>query len=159
MNKSRKRCPGCKASNGEYHRPGCAIETCPHCGHELHRCMARPGGCRRNHSRIWPPPLDDRIPWNGHIIGIRECLEFGWTVRPVHGQFVRCPPTHPKARLELARLYCEARWDRDRQRFVRTSKLDGRRPVQPPASFSREPIVVPPPPPKGRRTKEARPAP
>ncbi len=58
-------CPKCHAKIGEWHAPGCEREKCPYCGRRLRTCLKT--GClvKPMNSPLWPPPLDDRIPWSG----------------------------------------------------------------------------------------------
>jgi hypothetical protein len=61
--------------------------------------------------------------WTGLWPGVAECREFGWYAYfgPEHGEtgWVRCSPDDPRGREDLNRLNePEARWDRERKRWV-----------------------------------------
>ena len=119
-------CLSCEVAIGEYHRPGCVGELCPYCGRNLVFCMRL--GCRCKSAPFWPPPLDDRIPWNGTPIAAEKCYELDWFVRPVAGELVQCRGDEEGARPDIERLYREAIWDRRKGRFVVPRKAKSRKP-------------------------------
>lgn len=59
------------------------------------------------------------MPWTGEWPGVAECREFGWyaLLSPSDG-WVRCGADQPDSTEDLNRLYIEARWDQEEQRFV-----------------------------------------
>ena len=109
-------CPCCEVAIGEYHRPGCAFEPCPYCGRELAFCLRL--GCRCKSAPFWPPPLDDRSPWNGTLTNMKKCCDLGWFVRPVGDEWAQCRGDEEGALPDTDRLYREAIWDRRKGRFV-----------------------------------------
>ena len=136
-----KPCPSCSVAVSEYHRHDCILETCPYCGHDLHSCMMRPKGCPRNPTPFWPPPLDDRIPWNGRLIGVQECCELGWFAKNVAGKMVPCYADDPGALPDIKRLHREAYWDRRHERFTAIRRVAS---TTKPASQPPPIVVVPP---------------
>ena len=141
-------CPSCNVAVGEYHRPRCRFEICPHCGHFLNRKDHR-HGCSQNRTKFWPMPLDDRILWDGADHFSRDCVELGYLVRSVAGKMVCCAEGDPGAQPDFIRLFTEATWDKDQQRFVRSLPTPREE-----TAFDNTPIVVPPPPP-GRKSAAA----
>ena len=133
-----KPCPSCLVAATEYHRCDCILETCPYCGRDLHSCMMRPKGCPRKSTSFWPPPLDDRIPWNGRLIGVQECCDLGWFAKNVAGKMVPCHADDPGALPDINRLHREAYWDRRQERFIAIRRV-ARTTMQPPQPA---PIVV-----------------
>ena len=109
-------CPRCHTQPGCLHFPGCSVEQCPYCGHQLLSCCCDGLG-------IGEVPADDRLPWTGRWPGEVECEEFGWFAEAVPGGWkpVDGKPG-PKAIPDLNRLRAEARWDRKHKRFVRKAK-------------------------------------
>src|SRR4051812_30340247 len=70
-------CPGCGVKAGAWHRFGCKREQCPYCGRHLWKCLAEAKECpvlRGEVGHPWPPPLDDRLRWDGQEFGVDECL-------------------------------------------------------------------------------------
>ena len=95
---------------------GCEVERCPKCGGQLLSC-----GCIYKLSGLWYVPQGEcRIPWSGEYPGVVECQEFGWYCKLVEGQgWVSCDKDTLGASEDLNRLYREAIWDSDTQRFIR----------------------------------------
>lgn len=103
-------CPDCDAAAGEVHDDGCAVERCPRCGNQRVSC-----GCpRRAVSKF------QRQPWSGEWPGLAECREFGWWClrNPRGAGYVPVPEGTPGALEDMNRLATEARWDRDKGRWV-----------------------------------------
>ncbi|WP_019584160.1 hypothetical protein [Thioalkalivibrio sp. ALE16] len=90
-----KNCPDCNVAPGEYHEPDCDVERCPACGFQLLSCGCAIHDC---------PP----VPWMGEWPGEAECREFGWTIT-ING----------REEPDLNRLYAEAAWNPEKQRFER----------------------------------------
>lgn len=101
-------CPDCGVEPGELHMPVCDVERCPACGGQYISC-----GCEDEVED------EDRIKWSGEWPGAAECREFGWYAKrgPVWG-WVPCGPDEPGSVEDLNRLHAEAKWDKDRKRFV-----------------------------------------
>ncbi|WP_199736584.1 hypothetical protein [Micromonospora sp. HM5-17] len=103
-------CPECDRWVGQAHREDCAIAPCLLTG------LAR-RGCRE-FARAEPHDCGEAV-WTGDWPGHPECREFGWYVRwDQAAGWVRCGPDEPGAGPDLSRLYEQARWDVDRQRWV-----------------------------------------
>lgn len=67
-----------------------------------------------------------RMRWTGEYPGCAECREFGWFTKLIPDQgWVECSKDDPEATENLSRLYFEAVWDVDRQRFVRSNHPNG----------------------------------
>ncbi len=140
-------CPGCEVAIGEYHCPSCAFESCPYCGRRLGYCLKL--GCRCKSAPFWPPPLDDRSPWNGTLTDFKKCCDLGWFARPVGDEWVRCRGDEEGALPDMDRLYREAVWDRHKGRFVVPRRAKSKEPqtnqnVMPPKVESQPNVVVPP---------------
>lgn len=98
-------CPDCGVKPGEKHHENCDVERCPECGGQYLSC---------GHDAVLP-----RLPWTGEWPGVMECREFGWyALFSPSDSWVRCGADQPGATEDLNRLYREARWDRERKRFV-----------------------------------------
>jgi len=110
-----KVCPDCGAGVGELHAVSCDVERCPYCGCQVIACL-----CETTVD-FDGVPADDRMAWDGQWPGERECREFGWYCKRGPGIVVgsRVRPDEPNAVADLNRLCAEARWDRERKRFVR----------------------------------------
>lgn len=107
------KCPDCGVYPGSMHEPGCEIERCPECGRQLLIC-----GCTYQFPGTWKIPRG--VPWSGEYPGVAECREFKWYCKLVEGQgWVSCDKDAPGASEDLNRLYREATWDSDTQRFIR----------------------------------------
>lgn len=97
------KCPDCGVKPDKMHYPNCGVARCPECGRQMLSC-----GCE------WRPSF-----WSGEWPGVMECREFGWYARLVPGRgWAPCGADHPEAHPDLNRLYIEAQWDRDQERFV-----------------------------------------
>jgi Zn-finger nucleic acid-binding protein len=137
-------CPDCGAKQGELHDSGCDVERCPRCGGQLLSCNCiyevngmNPATLERDYRDIYHngPTVtmfdkwDEewgcrRMLWTGVWPGEAECIEFGWYSRMIPGVigWQRCEKDDPGAGPDLNRLYEEAKWDADKQRFVRKTK-------------------------------------
>lgn len=105
-------CPECKAAPGQLHKRGCDVEQCPYCGGQMLQCLWCAGD-----EYVFPD--DDRLPWTGVWPGVVECQEFGWYSRLTPNGRVRVKgQSDAGASPDLNRLYTDARWDRERKRFV-----------------------------------------
>ena len=111
-------CPDCGAKPGEIHILGCTAERCCYCGGQLLMCLICDGCPELDDEELWAPPLDDRLEWTGTWPGEEECREFGWYAKACPGGWVPCDPEDPKAIPDLNRLYSDARYDRNKRRFV-----------------------------------------
>ena len=98
-----------------FHVEGCDFETCPACGGQLISC-----GCDFKDS--------ERIPWSGERPAKTAAREFDfWCYWDPAGAgipkrfygHIPCEPTHPKASLDLNRVYRECAWDRASGKFLR----------------------------------------
>lgn len=138
------RCPDCCVEPGADHEPGCDVERCPFCGHQIISC-----GCAYEHlSRElgWDDDVLDeahregltpemesqwerllceagKVPWTGTWPGDRECREYGFWCRWDPGLdrrrgWVECDANHVDAQEDLNRLYATCRWDRGQKRLV-----------------------------------------
>ncbi|MEW2508475.1 hypothetical protein AB0878_49255 [Amycolatopsis sp. NPDC047767] len=90
--KKEEHCPDCGVGIGEVHWPECDVARCLHNGLALDSCSEL-GGCG--------PDV-----WSGYWHGARECEEYGFLL------------VFP----DMNRLYQEAVWDRDAQRWVIRAK-------------------------------------
>ena len=107
------RCPGCGVWPDEIYLAHCEVERCPDCGGQRI-------SCEEHTSPVYP-----RIPWSGEWPGKAECRDFefyaywgkdhGWT---------KCSVAHPGAVEDLNRLYIEAVWDAEQERFILPSRFD-----------------------------------
>ena len=116
-------CPSCAVTIGQYHNTDCALEQCPYCGGRLHQCRTQPNGCSAK-PVLWPPPTDDRIPWNGFGPGEEVARQMGWAVRRADNRMVPCNVDHPDAVADLTRVAVLCQWDRSRNRFVFVRKTE-----------------------------------
>jgi hypothetical protein len=91
-------------------RPG-RYSQCPYCGGQLLSC------CFGNDLDF--VPLDDRMPWTGFFMGEAECEEFGWYAVMGPRGWESCAPGTPHSTPGINRLIKDARWDRERKRFVK----------------------------------------
>lgn len=108
----RATCPECGVGIGEPHELLCNVAPCLATG--LVRL-----GCREGVSGSWAHNCGSAV-WEGDWPGHRECREFGWHVRwdAEAGGWVRCSADEPGSGPDLSRLYDQALWDVDRQRWV-----------------------------------------
>ena len=122
MTGSKKTCPDCGVLPGSLHESGCDVERCPKCGFQALSCDCFSGCeyCGANESEKFP-----RIPWNGEWPGYSECIEFGWYNKrnPSGIGYIQCEKDDPEAGPDLSRLYKEAVWDSQMQRFVKREPL------------------------------------
>lgn len=103
-------CHDCNAKPGEFHKPGCDVERCPNCGGQAISC-----GCSDKDFESAP-----RMKWTGMWPGEAECIEFGWYCKMVAGKgWTPCDKDDPEARTNLNRLYEDAVWNKELQRFVK----------------------------------------
>ncbi|MGI5151330.1 hypothetical protein ACQEVC_34035 [Plantactinospora sp. CA-294935] len=104
----RATCPDCSAEVGQPHADRCDTAQCRVTG-------MRRWGCQEN-----DPHHCGTDAWRGDWSGHRECREFGWHVRWDSGanRWARCSPDVPGSGPDLDRLYEQARWDVDSQRWV-----------------------------------------
>jgi hypothetical protein len=108
-------CMRCDALVGEWHELGCQMEGCPYCGGQLLLCLWFGCPAVLSDPPDWSPPQDDRIPWDGLGLGVKECLEFGFLYP---GPTVSGDPCEPDLFPDLNRLLANAVWSRRRKRFV-----------------------------------------
>jgi len=134
-----RRCGDCGVQPGQLHQPGCDVERCPRCGFQAISCDCiyevcgiDPGTLERTHPDVYANgPTGQmhqtwdaewagrRMLWTGDYPGCAESREFGWYAKLVPGKgWVACGPDDPDATEDLNRLYREAVWDVERQRFV-----------------------------------------
>ena len=119
----KNKCPSCAVKIGQNHNSGCVLEQCPYCGRRLHQCMTQPNGCSAK-PVLWPPPADDRIPWNGFGPGEEVARQMGWAMRRVENRMVPCDIDHPDAVADLTRVAVLCQWDRSKKRLVFMRKTD-----------------------------------
>lgn len=104
-------CPDCGVNVGEHHINGCDVERCPECGHQALSCSC---------SFITAPS----IKWTGFWPGVKECQEFGWYSKLVPGRgWCDAQEDDPKSTEDLNRMYMDAKWDKEQQRFVKKEKV------------------------------------
>lgn len=132
-------CGDCGVQPGQLHQLGCDIERCPRCGGQAISCdciyevcgldpetleQAHPGiyanGPTAQMNETWDAEwANRRMPWTGEYPGCAECREFGWYAKLAPGKgWFECGPEEPGATENLNRLYVDAVWDIERQRFV-----------------------------------------
>lgn len=136
---AQKKCPDCDVAPGQFHDPGCDVERCPYCGHQLIGC-----DCQENKKKeAWIEK--HLLPWTGTWPGVEEAIEFGlyccWvpnerledeskrvglaealrTVGGPAGCWVPCEKNDPQATPDLNRMLGVSRWDREKKRFVKIS--------------------------------------
>jgi hypothetical protein len=109
-------CPCCGAKPGEWHRRGCDVEQCPHCGGQAVRCD----------SNADPIPLDDRLRWTGQWPGEAEAVEFRWYARLTPKGWRSCRPEAHGAMPDLNRVRRGMTWDRAEKRFARNQNSRSR---------------------------------
>jgi hypothetical protein len=130
-----KNCHDCDVKPGELHKPGCDVERCPWCGHQIISCY-----CEGVDSWV----MKNRMPWTGVWPGEEECIEFDlwcrWIPTPGFeenkakfgieeafrrlgnrgiGHWEVCTKDTPGARPDLNRLHLFSIWDRKKKRFVK----------------------------------------
>jgi DNA-binding transcriptional ArsR family regulator len=66
-------CPSCGVAPGSYHKLGCSIEACRHCGGQLIDCTRRLDNSED--SKAWWPPLDEREVFTGRLPGTKQSHE------------------------------------------------------------------------------------
>jgi hypothetical protein len=104
-----RRCPDCGVLPTTIHRPGCDVEACPKCGHQLISC-----GCDTE-----TLAAEDLVPWTGEWPGTAECEEFGWwaVFNTAGPGWVAVPLGTEEATHDLNRLYTDAVWDKTHKRW------------------------------------------
>lgn len=142
----KKTCGDCGVFPGELHQSGCDIEQCPRCGFQAISCnciyeifQIDPATMEEKHPNLyehgpteamvkaWDVEWDHRrLRWTGEFPGAAECREFGWYSKfiltpegPYMGRWEECGPDYPQASENINRLYAEASWDADKQRWVK----------------------------------------
>jgi hypothetical protein len=110
-------CHDCGVLPGQFHIPGCGVETCACCGGQAISCVGGLDGA----GTLWLSP----IPWSGRDVGVAECHECGFwcyfdpdRISLPSGARVPCEPDHPFAIEDLDRLRRECRWDHDLRKWI-----------------------------------------
>lgn len=131
-------CPGCGATTGETHRPGCDIERCPFCGRQMLQdtCCYEYFGItvstmEEEHPDIYENGLPEEmeatyeqflcphlLKWDGVWPGVRECREYNlWSKWTDHG-WETCDADDPDAREDLNELARRSTWDTEAKRYM-----------------------------------------
>ena len=134
-------CPDCAAKKGDNHVTGCDVERCAFCGHQAISCdccivqLGLPSDwddeLTDEEWAIWDAKCDlqGRMPWTGEWPGVAECKELGlWCYQDsshygnprMHYGHIPCDKDHPKASVDLNRLYAEFKWDMGKKKFVKS---------------------------------------
>jgi len=123
MTEELKNCHDCNAKPGENHIPGCDTEQCPVCGGQALMCLSSSPCCGKIIASCANEVIDESelIPWTGIWPGVKECREFGWYAKfkPNEGGWIRCDKDDPEGSEDLNRLYMDAKWSREKKRFVK----------------------------------------
>ncbi len=110
-----KGCPDCGVGVGDTHFDGCDVERCPGCGGQLLMCGLDCTPDDKEQERLW----EKRSVWTGLWPGVAECREFGWySYFTQESGWVQTTKDDPRASENLNRLYEDAQWDKEQQRFV-----------------------------------------
>ena len=132
-------CPDCAVPIGSLHKEGCDIECCPRCGYQqmfVCDCIyevngINPATLEEEHPDIFRDGATDemmkvwndlwgsrRIPWSGDPPAILECRRLGWYAKfiPDNG-WETCNKDDPGAIEDLNRLFREARWNPETQKW------------------------------------------
>lgn len=115
------RCPDCGVQAGQRHRRNCRMEQCGYCGGHLWQCLESPHGCpalKNEPDHPFPPPEDDRLPWEGIHFGIEDCTRYGLYSKPTPAGPVPCQFQDRGAIPDIGRLHNEAIWDRLDKKFI-----------------------------------------
>lgn len=132
-------CPDCGVGIGEVHTPGCDVERCPLCGHQMIACGCSykyfgidPNTMEEEQPDIWmhglPEDLAEQyeeyiapmlLPWEGYWPGVIECREYGFWSKWVEGQgWVQCDADDPDASESLNTLASRCIWDQKSKKYV-----------------------------------------
>jgi hypothetical protein len=112
------RCHDCQAMPGEFHQPGCDVESCPFCGHQIISC-----DCAKDEDFYTELQQVGAIPWSGMWPGQKEAIEYDfwcrWALTITGHAWQRCAKGDHGARVNLNRVLEECVWDKVKRRWVR----------------------------------------